>query len=72
MNKIIGKAGCKPPHLNSIMNVPMCSNESSLAFFWEPSIAQVELFKPPCKSIDQIDFSYEEIGKPYLLARPDL
>ena len=64
MNEIMNEAGCRPPHWGTILNLPLCSNTTSMSIFSEISPAKFDSFKPPCKSIDQLDFSYKEIRRP--------
>ena len=53
--------GCKPPHWESSLNVPICSNKTQMKLFLrKPPTHEIVLFGPPCKVIERHDYFYYE------------
>ena len=61
MNVIMLESGCRPPHWISNTALPKCSNSKQMTKFAEkPTISKVMSLRPPCKSIDRLDYDYLE------------
>ena len=61
MDDIMLDAGCHPPHRNSTYNIQLCSNKTQMKQIdRQPSTSKVDSYDPPCKSILQLDYEYEE------------
>ena len=58
------KVGCRPYHWNfedKNDKTPICSNSSQMKkFLMQPDTIDIELFTPPCKTIDQLEYIYHE------------
>ena len=57
------RIGCHPPHwrFRNKYELNVCTNASQLKNFSEqPDTADIESFVPPCKMIDQLDYTYLE------------
>ena len=64
MNKMMIKVGCRPIHWSVVSNIAICTNQSQMQKFEEElTIAMVESLDPPCRSIDQLDYIYEEFDE---------
>ena len=66
MNVMMLENGCRPPHWkpsgwNSNAVIPICNNSKQMEKFEKrPSILKVLSLKPPCRSIDRLDYDYFE------------
>ena len=55
------KAGCRPPHWKTILDLPICSTPNQMkTLSRQPGTEKIESFIQPCKVISQLDYSYEE------------
>ena len=64
IHKMAEDAGCIPKYWNLTIKVPFCTNTTQMEKFADqPSPAMVESLNPPCKMIDRLDYSYEEIDE---------
>ena len=62
MDNIMRETGCHPPHWIPLTNLSLCSNPRQMKIFRaQPSTDKVESFDPPCKHIERLDYSYEEV-----------
>ena len=62
MEGMMKKAGCRPPHWKTIMDLPICSKPNQMeTFSRQPRTAEIESFIQPCKVISQIHYKYVEI-----------
>lgn len=54
-------AGCQPPHWKSKFDLPICSDADQMSHFSDqPPTTETESFVPPCKVIDQLDYTFYE------------
>ena len=66
MNDMMLETGCRPPHWmpsgwNSNAVIPICHNAKQMEKLrLRPSISRVLSLKPPCRSIDRLDYDYYE------------
>ena len=61
MKNLMNKVGCRPPHWQSELVLPICSNHTEMEVFSEqPNRHDLESFIQPCKVIDQIELRYDE------------
>ena len=61
MDRIMTEAKCRPSHWTTTLNLPLCSNATAMKNFkWQPSTAQIEIYGPPCKVIERLDYTYHE------------
>ena len=66
MNVMMLETGCRPPHwilsgMNSNATLPICDNAKQMKkFSLRPSLLKVLSLKPPCRSIDRLDYDYFE------------
>ena len=61
MNDIMVETGCHPPHWISKNGLPVCSNSTQMKKFADqPTTAKVEMYDPPCKIIERLDYTYDE------------
>ena len=61
MEGMMKKVGCRPPHWNTILDLPICSEPNQMkTLSRQPGTAMVESFIQPCKVISQLDYTYEE------------
>ena len=62
MEGMMKKAGCRPPHWEKIIDLPVCSKSNQMkTFARRPRPAQIESFIEPCKGISQLDYRYMEV-----------
>ena len=62
MDEMMLEIGCHPPHRISTYKLPLCSSATQMKKLDQlPSVAKVDSYRPPCKSIYQLDYVYEEI-----------
>ena len=57
------KVGCRPPHwkFRNENELNVCTNASQMKnFFKQPDTSDIESFVPPCKMIDQLDYTFLE------------
>ena len=61
MNDMAMQAGCRPKYWNLSADVPICTQTIQMKQFSDqPLPGQIESLSPPCKSIDRLDYVYEE------------
>lgn len=61
MDDIIVQTGCRPPHWRTTLNLPICRNATQMKIFSrQPSTAKVEMYDPPCKVVERLDYIYHE------------
>ena len=61
MNGMAMQAGCRPKYWNLSADVPICTQTTQMKQFSDqPLPGQIESLSPPCKSIDRLDYVYEE------------
>ena len=61
MQNWANKVGCRPPQWKKQNNLPVCSNPDQMQnFSREPSDREIDSFYPPCKFIDEFDYTYHE------------
>ena len=61
MENRMNEIGCRPPHWKAIGNLATCTNAVQMkSFSDQPSTDEVESFYPPCKVINQVDYTYHE------------
>ena len=63
MEHSVQKVGCAPPYYLSKRVLPLCTNSVQLRNISNAiSIGNYHgMFSPPCKSMEHIDFKYEEV-----------
>ena len=61
MNEMLRKAGCRPPHWKTDLDLSICSDPQQMKIFSrQPNTAELESFIQPCKIINKLDYTYEE------------
>ena len=61
MDNMMKESGCHPPHWNSTRNLPLCTNATEMKMFAKrPTFSKIDMYIPPCKSIERIDYTYTE------------
>ena len=55
------EVGCRPPQWTKQNDLPVCSKAIQMQnFSREPLDSKIDSFDPPCKVIDQLDYTYQE------------
>ena len=62
MKAMMKKAGCRPPHWKTIIDLPICSRPDQMkSFARAPKPREIESFIiQPCKVLSDFDYKYEE------------
>ena len=64
IEEVIFNAGCRPPHWTSKQNVPLCRSQEEMRKVLLPLRKHEFLdYTPPCRSITNLPFYYEEIDE---------
>ena len=61
MEGMMKKAGCRPSHWKTILDLPICSKPNQMkTLSRQPNAADIDSFIQPCKVISQLDYTYKE------------
>ena len=61
MEAMMKKAGCRPPHWKTTLDLPICSKPNQMKILSkQPDTMEIESFIQPCKVISQLDYTYVE------------
>ena len=61
MEQKMNEIGCHPPHWQTTSDLPTCTNANHMKkFSRHPTNTEIEVFAPPCKVINRLDYSYDE------------
>ena len=70
MDGIMKETGCHPSHWIPPANLPLCTNATEMKnFALQPTTLKVEMYDPPCKIIERLDYSYKEKDDPREFSR---
>ena len=70
MDDIMKETGCHPSHWKPPTSLPLCTNETEMKnFALQPTTLKVEMYDPPCKVIERLDYAYKEKDDPREFSR---
>ena len=70
IDDIMEETGCHPSHWIQPTSLPLCTNATGMKnFSLQPTTLKVEMYDPPCKIIERLDYTYKEKDDPREFSR---